>query len=217
MSLYCDEAIVAGYRGLREDADIVGADAYLDCYHALAYHVTQGVRIVLETENHYLSISMDGVAKEAKAVPITEYAKPGEWLDPFVQLDDGGPAWVDYEATLFVGERLRSVENTEEGFALTFDDFVLKVVPHPLKEDGFPTLKKTEHGSFNRVLGSERQLSKPCACGGQGELLLDFVFDYLVRCKACKRSTWAQMTAQDAIDEWNGGYLMCDLPDITIE
>lgn len=215
-SVFCDEEIVAVYRGRRENDDIVGAKSFLDCYHDLAYHITQGKRIVLETENYYISISFDGVVKENKTVLITEYEKPGEWLDPFVHLDDGEPPWVDYEVTLFVGERLLSVENKEEGFELTFDDFVLKVIRHPLNDADFPSLQKDNHRSYNYVLGSERHL-KRCDCGGKGVLLLDFVSDYVVRCEKCKRATWAQMTAQDAIEEWNGGHLNWESSNITIK
>ncbi len=66
-------------------------------------------------------------------------------------------------------------------------------------------------------LGAERHLIRKCKCGGEVELLLDFVSYYIVRCKNCKQSTWAQMAAQDTIDEWNAGNLEYDLQDITIE
>ena len=48
-------------------------------------------------------------------------------------------------------------------------------------------------------------------------VLLDFVSYYRVRCKNCKQSTWVQMVAQDAIDEWNAGNIEYNLQDIMIE
>lgn len=54
-------------------------------------------------------------------------------------------------------------------------------------------------------------------CGGPGELLLDFVSDYVVRCQNCKKSTWTAMNAIDAIEVWNAGELHCDLQKFTIE
>ena len=50
--MFCDEPIIRVYLGQDEYDSIDGADAFLDCYHDLAYHVTEGYRIVLETENH---------------------------------------------------------------------------------------------------------------------------------------------------------------------
>ena len=48
--LFCDEPIIAGYNGCREYNDFHGDNAWFDVYHDIAYHVTEGYRIVLETE-----------------------------------------------------------------------------------------------------------------------------------------------------------------------
>ena len=93
---------------------------------------------------------------------------------------------------------MKEVENKAGYYMLRFDDFNLKVIPHTLNEDDFPHLHNTNHWSYNHVLGADRLLTQKCSCGGNGELLLDFVCDYVVRCKSCKKSTWAQMNAQDA-------------------
>lgn len=216
--IFCDEPIIAGYYGRREYENLDGEDSFFDCYHDLAYHVTHGYRMILETENFYISISADGVLKEKKMVSIDAYEKPDECIEPFIiSFDDGMLPWVEYESTLFVGERLLEVEKNDKGFALTFDDFVLKVIPHHLHDSDFPSHCNKNHWSYNHVLGSERHLKRICDCGGEGELLLDFVSDYVVGCKKCKKSTWAQMIAQNAIDEWNSGNLNCDLSEITIE
>ena len=216
--MFCEEKILAAYKGTREYEDIDGSNSFFDCYHDLAFHVTEGERIVLETESYFISIDVHGISKHAKTATIKEFEREGEWLDPYIHiLDDEDPPWVDYESTLFVGERLKEVENKAGYYMLRFDDFNLKVIPHSLNEDDFPHLHNTNHWSYNHVLGADRLLTQKCSCGGNGELLLDFVCDYVVRCKSCKKSTWAQMNAQDAIEEWNGGHIQCDLSDITIE
>ena len=220
MSMFCDEPILAVYEGLREYDDIEGADAWLDCFHDLTYHVTEGYRIVLETEHHYISLDVHGVTLCDKTKSIQDFEQPGEWLNPYIHLDEpeeNDPPWIEYEFTLFVGERLRKVEKRADDFLLCFDDFSLKIVPHALDDDSFPSLNKKDRGSYNRVLGAERHLTRKCACGGEGELLLDFVSDFVVRCKNCKKSTWANMIALDAIEEWNSGRLECDLSEIVIE
>lgn len=218
-AIFCAEPVIAAFEGSREYADIKNANAFLDCYHDLAYHVTLGYRIVLETEHYFISLGALGVSLSDKTESIKEFMEPGEWLDPFIQtnLEENGHPWVDYESTLFVGERLRKVEKLDGLYVLDFDHFQLKLVPHDLDKDDFPSLWKNDHWSYNHVYGCERFLKKKCECGGTGELLLDFVSDYVVRCNNCKKSTWAAMNAIDAIEDWNAGELYCDLQKITIE
>ena len=64
--VFCDEPIIAGYNGYREYDDFYGDNAWLDVFHDIAYHVTEGYRIVLETEHFYISLSHDGVTKTDK-------------------------------------------------------------------------------------------------------------------------------------------------------
>ncbi|MBR5270327.1 MAG: hypothetical protein IKU21_07480 [Anaerotignum sp.] len=216
--MFCEEKIIAAYRGRREYDNIDGANDFFDCYHDLAYHVTEGYRIVLETENYYISLGISGAELCEKTGDIEEFEQAGEWLDSYIHIiDPEDVPWVDYEATLFVGERLLKVEEKDRFYLLHFDDFQLKLIPHALNEDDFPCLCNKDPWSYNYVLGVERLITEKCVCGGEGELLMDFVSDYLVRCKKCKKSTWAQMNVQDAIEEWNGGFLNCDTSDVTIE
>ncbi len=217
--LFCSEPVIAAYEGSRECDDIKDANAFFDCYHDLAYHVTRGYRIVLETEHFFISLGASGVNLSEKTGSIKEYEEPGEWLDPFIHVDLGEDhtPWVDYESTLFVGERLKNVETQEGYFLLDFDHFQLKLIPHDLGKDDVPSLWKNDHWSYNHVFGCERHLKKKCKCGGTGELLLDFVSDYVVRCNNCYKSTWAAMNAIDAIKDWNAGELHCDLKNIIIE
>ena len=216
--IFCDEPIIAGYKGSREYNDIDGADAWFDKFHDIAYHVTEGYRIVLETEHFYISLSHDGVTKTNKNCTIKEFEQEGEWLDSFIHdLDEDEAPWIDYESTLFVGERVLDVQSIDGYYLITFDDFKLKLVPHKLHDDDFPSFRSSNHWSYHHVLGAERHLTGKCRCGGEGELLLDFVSDFVVRCKKCKHSTYAQMIAKEAIEEWNAGYIQCDLSDIEIE
>ena len=216
--MFCDEEVIAAYCGTREYDDIDGANAFLDCYHDLAYHVTEGERIVLETANYYISLSARGIEKHPKTVTIEEFAQDGEWLDPYIHtFDDDDPPWVNYESTLFVGERLHRVEEKSGYYLLHFDDFDLKVVPHALNEDDFPSLHNSDFMSYNYVLGAERYIKKKCSCGGNGKLLIDVDCDYLVRCEKCKKATLAYENAPGAFEDWNTGHIRWDASDITIE
>ena len=214
-NIFCDEIIVAAYRGTGKYDDMDDAASFLDCYHDLAYHVTKGERIVLETEHFYISLDSDGVSKSKKTSAIKEFERPGEWLDSFIHPIDGEPDWVDYEATLFIGERLLQVEMIETYYLLKFDNFKLKIIPH-IHSKEVPGLDN-DNSSYFYVYGAERHIIRKCGCGGEGELVLDFVSDYIVRCKKCKKSTWAQMNARDAIEEWNDGYTLCDASEIVIK
>ncbi|MBQ7567108.1 MAG: hypothetical protein IJT18_08300 [Oscillospiraceae bacterium] len=195
------------------------ANAYFDYYHGITFHVADGYRIVLETEHFYISLGVDGVTLDEKTVPVKSYERPGEWLLPFWQkngVDPEEPPWLGVEHTLFCGERLLEVAEDGGDFVLTFDDFTMRIVPHESGDDIY-SFHCANHWSALHIYGCERLLKKPCACGGIGELFVDFKDDYFVRCSKCKRATWVQMDAQDAIDEWNGGNLEWDASDITIE
>ncbi|MBQ8717490.1 MAG: hypothetical protein IJY43_06580 [Clostridia bacterium] len=217
-AIFCEEPIIAVYEGQREQDDLFGANAFLDCYHDLAYHVTDGYRIILETQSFYIFLSANGITKDRKSYTIDDLRRAGELIEPFTyHPNDKEHIWIEYPSTLFVGERLLKIEEAEGFYLLDFDDFKFKVVPHEFNESNFPSLCKKDHWSYHYVLGAERHINSKCSCGGEGELLLDFVCDYVVRCKKCKRSTLANMLACDAIRDWEEGYVECDLSDITID
>lgn len=207
--------------GEREYDDIKCADCLFDCFYDLAFHTTKGCRIILETENFYISLGADGVIIGDKKGRVEQYAEPGEFFDPSIHFDptdEDDVPWVDYISTLFVGERLLRVEKCESQYLLEFDDFLLKLVPHDLGADDMPSRQLyRDYVSYFNVIGCQRYLNKKCDCGGSGELLLDFVSDYVVRCEKCGKSTYAEMNAIDAIKAWNAGELHCDLSDIKIE
>lgn len=216
--MFCDEPIIKVYVGRSEDF-FDDSTAFLDCYHDLAYHVPDGRRLVLETEHHYISIGVNGVSLECKTKTIIEFEEPGEWLYDCVQVDEdpNEPPYVYYEHTLFFGERLLEVTRIEDGFSLKFDDFSMKLIPHKSSDEIEQLRVENFVQEFVHVYGLERLLKKPCQCGGSGELFMDFVYDCFVRCNKCKKATWVQQTAEEAIDEWNCGELSWDASEITIE
>lgn len=213
--MFCDEKILKVYMGVVEYDDVYSHNAFLDCYHDIAYHCTDGYRLVLETENFAISLCKNGVVKQDKN---ELFEQDGEWLQNGIEFfEDGEAPWVHFETTLFVGERLLSVTKESEIYLLKFDDFVLKIIPHE-NGDSIDGLHNQEHWSYNNVLGCDRHLKRKCPyCNGDGEILLDFVSDYIVRCKECKKSTWAGMSLIDAITDWNNGKLNCMVDEITIE
>lgn len=213
---FCDEPIIAVYIGHKYDID--GSNAHFNCCNELAYHITEGYRIILETKTFFISLGHNGVIKSVKSCSVEDLAQDGESIDTFIHcFDDNEPPCINYESTLFVGERLLDVQPMDGFYPLTFDDFKLKIVPHELNNNNFPSLKRKNDWCYNRVLGADRLIKGKCQCGGDGELLLDFVYDYVVRCKRCKKSTRAEMFAVYAIKEWNEGHIQCDLSDIIIE
>ena len=81
--MFCDEPVLKVYLGVAEDDDVYSHNAFLDCYHDIAYHCTEGYRIVLETENFVISLSSKGVTKQRKE-ELQE--NEGEWLQNGIEL-----------------------------------------------------------------------------------------------------------------------------------
>ena len=198
--MFCDEKVIAVYLGQNE-------------YHDIAFHTTVGYRLLLETDSYMISLGSDGVSATHK-----DEFKPieHEWLEEYIHNyeDDG---IVNFESTLFVDQRILSVEKESEFYLIQFDDFFLKLYIYELgKMD--KTLEQKYHWSYNNILGFDRFIKNKCPiCGGKGEILLDFACDYVVRCKSCEKSTCAEMHLRHAIDNWNNGEVYCDLSDITVE
>ena len=205
--------IFAVYLGQNEYHDIDGANCWFDIYHDIAFHTTEGYRLLLETDSYMISLGADGVTVTNK-----DEFKPieHEWLEEYVHNLEAGVI-VEFESTLFVGQRISSVDKNDEFYLIQFDDFSLKMYVYELgKMD--KSLRNRDHCSYNNVLGFDRFIKTKCPlCGGEGEILLDFVSDYVVRCKSCKKSTCAEMQIRHAIENWNSGEVGCDLSDITIE
>ena len=65
--MFCDEPVIRAYMG---DCELPDGNAFFDCYHGIVFHVSDGYRIVLETEHFYISLSSEGVSLDAKTCPI---------------------------------------------------------------------------------------------------------------------------------------------------
>lgn len=211
--MFCAEIIEEVFECMPEyDNDSV--NYFFDCYHDMALHLTKGYRIIMKTKTYYICIGYGGV----KVVPNTEgVVFDGEYLEPCIHIiDEDEDPWIDYESTLFVGEQLLDVKEENGHYVLTFTDFKLKVIPHTIPDD-IESLCNKNHWSYNYVYGLDRLLTRKCDCGGRGEVLLDFVSDYVVRCNKCKKSTYAEMMVVNAIDEWNKGNIPCNLSNVEIE
>lgn len=207
--MFCNDPVIRVYEGSMFGH--MASDSVLNCCSGIAYHCTPGCRMILETRHDLISIGASGVQRQAR-VPIGQIAKPGEQIEAF---GDGSPGTtsIDYAHTLFVGQRLLSVRQCgDSGYNLHFDDFCMRVVPHDQTDDisGFCP----ENHMWHRVHGCEKKITRKCSCGGEGELLLDFVSDYVVRCKSCGKSTRAELYAIRAIEDWNQGDTPCDCSGI---
>lgn len=211
--MFCSETIKKVYIGVVEEEDLRDK-GFLDCYKEIAYHCTEGDRIILVTENFAISLSKDGVLKESRE-NLRE--AEGEYIYDTVTIEDGEAPWVEFEHTFFVGERILSVNKEKNGFLIKFDDFLLKIIPHEPGEN-LANMACADTRQHRVILGVERYLKKKCPlCGGEGQIVIDFVNDYLVRCRACKKSTWAGMNLIDAIEDWNAGELHCEVTDESID
>ncbi len=217
--MFCNEPIINVYAC---SSKTIRTNAFLDCYHdnSVSLHLTKGYRFVLETEHYYISLGFDGVKLDEKRCGIKDYAGEDEGVDTFIHYDDEVPIskeevnpWIEYEHTLFVGQRLLDISKESGRCLAHFDGFTLKIVPHDHDDieglhDGY---------DYHHVYGCERLITRKCECGGTGELVRDSISDYFVQCEKCKRSTCSECLAIDAIESWNEGSVSGNERDIVIE
>lgn len=211
--MFCEEEVEEVYE-LTPDVPYSDEECFFDCCHDIAYHCTKAYKLVLKTKNYYLTLGYDGVRKYLNE---EEFVSNDVYLEPTIyNAEYDKVPWVDFKHTFFVGERLVDIKDDDGYYCAVFDDFTLKIIPY---NDGkeIKGCNNKHCGSYNYVYGCERWIKRKCDCGGRGEVLLDFVDDYVVRCNKCKKSTWARMNLIDAIEDWNAGYIRCDLGDIVIE
>jgi len=65
---------------------------------------------------------------------------------------------------------------------------------------------------FNHCDMYNHLLTRKCSCGGDPEMIIDFVDDFEVRCSKCHLSTHAYMKPEDAAKHWNDGDDIMDTP-----
>ena len=96
MTVFCNEKVTAVYLGQNEYHDIDGANCWFDIYHDIAFHTTEGYRLILETNSYMISLGADGVfvTNKDEFKPIEH-----EWLEEYVHnLED--EVIVNFETTL---------------------------------------------------------------------------------------------------------------------
>lgn len=197
--MFCDEEIKAVYYGYRDDK-FENNDCYFDFLHNMILYLTEGNRLILETDNYILSVFNNDVVKSIKESSAVEPGSEKEYIRPCCYADDEtDDVFTGYEHTLFCGEKLTAVEKREEQIQLIFDDFKVGVMSF----DKFDMEKSRSTYDGINVLGAERLITRKCSCGGTGKLQLDFVYDYGVNCDRCNLGTWDSMCACDAINDWN--------------
>ena len=210
--MYCDEVIKKVYLG-QPKYDSKG-NYFLDCYFDMAIHITPEYRLIFECDSCYFSLQTDGLHKIEKTGDVSSIEKEGEWIESFYQEEDDPEEapWVEYEYTLFSGEKIVDIEHCGKDFIVRFADFQLKVITYSTGEEIFSFYP----AAYSNVLGSER-LIKKCSCGGTGRLDIDFVSDYGIRCDKCHKGTKASMCAIDAIEDWNDGTNLFEIGDYPVE
>lgn len=65
---------------------------------------------------------------------------------------------------------------------------------------------------FDRCHMYDHLLTRKCSCGGEPEMLIDFVADFEARCSKCHLSTHAYIEPEDAAKHWNDGDDIMDAP-----
>ena len=144
--IFCDEPIRVGYNGYRNGKGTVSTQAWLGPFQDVTYHVTEGYRIVLETEHFFISLSHNGVTKTEKNGSIAKLEQTGERLVSFLRElgDEGvdGLSWKGFEFHLFFGQKVLDVQRVDDGYVIAFTDFKMKLVPHELPDDDLPMLEK---------------------------------------------------------------------------
>lgn len=215
--MFCEEKIICTYSGA---PNYESGFSHFDCYYDMTLYLSSKNREIFETDHFYISVESDDVKLIEKCGSVESIQREGEWIDPHIHIDEDyedDVPWTDYEATLFTGDRVVSVEQNDKGYAIQFEGFSIQVIHHEPGEY-FHLKYIPSHHSYCRVLCTDRLLTRKCSCGGSGELFLDFVSDYGVRCQKCHKSTYANQQAYDAIDEWNNVEELpchCDFPEET--
>lgn len=65
---------------------------------------------------------------------------------------------------------------------------------------------------FNHYDIYNHLLTRKCSCGGDPEMIIDFVADFEARCSKCHRSTHAYIEPETAAKHWNDGDDIMEAP-----
>ena len=192
--MICEEKIINFYNLiLRDNYEEEWQDEYFQIVRKIELHTTGANWFVLETKNYYITIGIDGVKK---------HKKPYEFDNNRYDLLDYHSN--DYESVVFFGQRICCVEERKNEFEVYFDDFSVKVYRYT--RDNAQTIAGLGYYIGEQKAGAGNHLLKKCVeCGGKGELYLDWVGDFFVRCSSCHSSTNSFMWVKGSIDAWNSG------------
>lgn len=159
----------------------------------IEYRVTDGYRMVFQTENDFISIGADGVTRY-ETMP---FMSPDYDISEVDCIDEQGST-EGLETTLFVGERLLQVDKQEDRFVLSFDDFTMYLYPYTIDRFWYEP-----NATDWPIKGFERHLARRCECGGEPELMINCLSDFYIRCSKCHQSTRTSHELRSAINEWN--------------
>ena len=70
---------------------------------------------------------------------------------------------------------------------------------------------------YYHMSGYDHLIKRKCTCGGDAEVIMDFVQDFEVRCSKCHLSTHAHMEPEEAIRHWNAADDFCGTMDLLID
>lgn len=192
--MFCQEPIIkVMHLEIKEALQPKWYNSLLQITHSFEYHTTDGLWILLETENFYITIGYDGVIK---------YEKPYQFpLDKFDINNAGDGETSCYQEMVFVGQHICEVTTIANVITVCFDNFNLKLYTYTEKDEKWFEGRGFTHGDEIVPIGTH--LLKNCSCGGQPEIYLDGVDDFFIRCKKCHKSTYADMWFKVCADAWN--------------
>ena len=199
--LFCEEKIVKVYLQ-RFKYDYPDADCFFNYFDDIVFYTTNEYKIVLETENHMISIGINGISICPKEDFTLEYSYSELLESDSYELPADDECYIGFQTELFVGERLLNVEKNNDIFILYFDDFTMKVMPFHYKKLYVKSIDLLE---FGRVIGCDRYIRRKCDCGGDAEILYRALPGYVVRCKECHQSTAGFECVSEAAESWNSG------------
>lgn len=204
--MFCDEPVQAIW--YMENLKDYGADkqwAHYMCNFEIGLYLTDGYWLVLQTESHQITLGADGVhvyncqddllgTERAEACNYTR----GDFLP---------------ETLALTGERIRNVEKAADGWVVTLEHLVIPI--HKCEGD-MREHDWLDYSEYVPYLGVSHKL-KRCRCGGNPELMLDFVADYIIRCDRCRCSTYADYGLERVVKDWNRGKHPCKGIDTPME
>ncbi len=211
--MYCEEPIInvwylEGKEGWENDGK--GDWDFPDYHFGMVYYFAGKNGLVLQTEHYYITVSGGGVktyrSRDEFVTPDVYMYNYDDWYDDDDDKDSDGDEESEKESRVLteegfylIGERIRNVTKTENGWVIEFDHLSLTVLP--AKEEEQPW---SSYYNYLPYLSTGHKL-KRCECGGKAQLLYDHVDEYYIRCASCRRYTYPDYRLSIAVKHWNAG------------